>query len=182
MMESGLCHFTYKVLEQDIERLVSMKAGMYTIPGFDREDIGQEIRMTCVKALAKYDASKSSSHGSPFHYLARCADNRLRNLLRDNAATLTKAQKNDPKAIARVERKRKLKFTLGIGHDIEESQLGEAPEHVRVAEFQEAVEHKLPDAVKPSLATLIERGPPSIPKAHLKIIKQVIRELFPGRF
>jgi DNA-directed RNA polymerase specialized sigma24 family protein len=180
-MNSGLCEqttFTYEDLETDIERLVSMKAGMYTIPGFDRDDVGQEIRMTCVKALTKYDAAKNNS--TPFHYLARCVDNRMRNLLRDNAATLTKAQKDDKRAIARVEKKKRLQFTLGIGHDVDEAQLGESPEAIYVYEFKEAVESKLPDNVKPSLVLLIQRGPPSIPKAHLKVIKQVIREVFPG--
>ena len=80
---SGL--YNYEVLHDDIERLVSMKSGMYTIPGFDREDIAQEIRMMCLKALERYEPSKN--HSTPFNYLARCVDNRLRNLLRDNGAT-----------------------------------------------------------------------------------------------
>ena len=181
MMQSGLCEqttFTYEDLATDIERLVSMKAGLYVIPGFDREDVGQEIRMTCVKALTKYDAAKNNS--TPFHFLARCVDNRLRNLLRDNAATLTKAQKTDEKAIARVEKKKKLQFTLSVGHDVQESQLGQASRAVHVSEFKEEIESRLPEEVKPSLLILINRGPPSISKAHLKIIKQVIREVYPS--
>lgn len=155
-----------------------MKAGLYVIPGFDREDIGQEIRMVCVKALEKYDASRNNS--TPFHYLARCVDNRLRNLLRDNAATLSKAQQNDPKAIARVEKKRKLHFTLSVGVDVDESQLGESNgASLDIEEFKEAIIKKLPDDIKPSFDILIKSGPPSIPKAHLRAIKKVIKEIYP---
>lgn len=179
-MSSGLCEqttFTYEELIMDIERLVSMKSGLYIIPGFDRDDVGQEIRMTCVKALAKYDAAKNNS--TPFHFLARCVDNRLRNLLRDNAATLTKAQKTDERAIARAAKKRKLQNSLSVGGDIQEWQLGEAPERMYVNEFREEVESRLPTDVKPSLSLLISNGPPAISKIHLKIIKQVIREVYP---
>ena len=156
-----------------------MKAGLYVIPGYDREDIGQEIRMVCVKALERYDASRNNS--TPFHYLARCVDNRLRNLLRDNAATLTKAQQDDPKAIARVEKKRKLHFTLSVGVDVDESQLGESSQiSISAQEFTEAVLQKLPDDVKDSFHILLQSGPPAISKAHLRIIKQAIREIYPS--
>ena len=178
MHSSGILEtLRYEDVAVDIERLVSMKSGLYVIPGYDREDVGQEIRMTCVKAIAKYDASKNNS--TPFHFLARCVDNRLRNLLRDNAATLTKKQKTDEKAIARAEKKKKLLSTLSVGHDIDESQLGSAPTHIHLAEFKEAVSSKLSDEVKPSLIALLDGGPPCISKAHLKLIKQAIREVYP---
>jgi len=178
MMPSGIVELTYEDLAQDIERLVSMKSGLYIIPGYDREDIGQEIRMTCVKAISKYDAEKN--HSTPFHFLARCVDNRLRNLLRDNAATLTKAQKDDPKAIARSERKKRLQYTLSVGHDIEEGQLGASPGSIFTDEFREAIASELPVELLGSLALLMASGPPSIPKAHLKVIKQAIRTVYPG--
>ena len=103
----------YEDVAEDIERLVSMKVNLYMIPGFDREDVAQEIRMVCVKAIAKYDASKT-----PFHFLARCADNRLRNLVRDNAATLPKNKIGDKRAMERVRKKKALHAALSVGHDI----------------------------------------------------------------
>lgn len=167
----------YVELEDDIERLVSMKAGLYIIPGYDREDIGQEIRMTCVKALEKWDNSKNNS--TPFHYLARCVDNMLRNLLRDKAAALPKSQQDNPKAVARVEKKRKLHYTLSVGHDVDESQLGETPGISSItSEFVEAVRKELDEAYWSSLDILVNSGPPSIPKQHLKIIKIAIREVY----
>jgi hypothetical protein len=51
----------YEDVAEDIERLVSMKVNLYNIPGFDRDDIAQEIRMVCVKAIDKWDASKNNS-------------------------------------------------------------------------------------------------------------------------
>ena len=79
-MHSSGIGLAYELVADDIERLVSMKVGLYSIPHFDRDDIAQEIRMVCVKALAKYDETKN--HSTPFHFLARCVDNRLRNSLR----------------------------------------------------------------------------------------------------
>jgi len=177
MTSSGVV-ISYEDVAEDIERLVSMKVNLYVIPGFDREDVAQEIRMVCVKALAKYDESKN--HSTPFHFLARCADNRLRNLVRDNAATLPKSKKNDKKAQERVRKKRALHSALSVGHDIPEDAIGDYNESHSASDLKESVELNLPEDVKVSFSILIKSGPPAIPKNHLKLIKKVIRELYPG--
>lgn len=171
-------HITYNELHEDIERLVSMKAGLYVIPGYDREDVGQEIRMTCAKALNRYDPDKNNS--TAFHFLARCVDNRLKNLLRDNASTLAKNKKDDNKAVARVEKKKKLQGALSVGSDIDENQLGEYSSPFYFTEFHETIEKRLPKEIKASFSLLINNGPPAIPKSHLKIIKDTIREVYPS--
>jgi DNA-directed RNA polymerase specialized sigma24 family protein len=168
----------YEDVAEDIERLVSMKVNLYNIPGFDRDDIAQEIRMVCVKAIDKWDASKNNS--TPFHFLARCADNRLRNLVRDNAATLPKSKKDDKKAQERVAKKRALYSALSVGADIPEDSLGDYAEDHDASDLKESVEHNLPDDVRPSFQLLIKSGPPAIPKTHLRTIKRVIRDLYPG--
>jgi len=168
----------YEDVAEDIERLVSMKVNLYMIPGFDREDVAQEIRMVCVKAIAKYDASKN--HSTPFHFLARCADNRLRNLVRDNAATLPKNKIGDKRAMERVRKKKALHSALSVGHDIPEDAIGDYTEASTASDLKESVELNLPKDVRPSFCLLVKSGPPSIPKSHLKLIKKVIRDLYPG--
>lgn len=155
-----------------------MKAGLYVIPGYDRDDVGQEIRLTCVRALEKYDASKNNS--TPFHFLARCVDNRLRNLLRDNGATLAKNKKEDSKAIDRVEKKRKLQSAISVRDDVPEEALGGECAFRVPIELIEAVSKELSSELKYSFFILIKSGPPAIPKKHLKVIKKTIRELYPG--
>lgn len=174
---SGIA-FTYESLRDDIERLVSMKCNLYTIPGYDLEDVSQEIRVMCIRALEKYDPSKN--HSTPFHYLARCVDNRLRNLLRDNGATLPRSKKEDPKAIARCDSKMRLQTALPIGDEVHEDCLGFAPITPNLSEFIDSVSSRLEtDELKKSFSILINNGPPSIPKIHLRIIKKVIREVYP---
>lgn len=168
---------SYETLQEDIEKLVSMKCGLYSIPGYDREDISQEIRMMCLKALEKYEPSKN--HSTPFNYLARCVDNRLRNLLRDNGATLPKAKKNDERAIARCESKQKLQTALPIGDEVHEDSLGAAPFSGDNSEFIDAVSARLSCELKESFSLLITQGPPAVPKLHLRIIKKAIREVYP---
>lgn len=167
---------SYASLSEDIERLVYMKAGMYSIPGYDRDDVGQEIRFTCHKAIEKYDPTKNNS--TPFHFLARCVDNRLRNLLRDNGYIVAKNKRNDQKAIERAESKKRLENAAPLNEEhrdsIPTSYFGRTP-----YELIEEIEKYLdsPELIR-SLHILINNGPPSIPKKHLRIIKRVIKELY----
>ena len=171
-------HLCYADVAEDIERLVSMKVNLYKIPGFDRDDIAQEIRLVCVKAIDKWDASKNNS--TPFHFLARCADNRLRNMVRDNAATLPKSKQDDKKAQERLKKKKALYSALSVGLDIPEDSLGDYNEECTAHDLKESVEANLPKDVVPSFHILINSGPPSISKTHLRTIKKVIRDLYPG--
>jgi len=170
--------FTYEALRDDIERLVSMKAGLYTIPNFDREDVAQEIRVMCINALARYEPEKN--HSTPFNYLARCVDNRLRNLLRDHGATLPKAKREDEKAIARCESKMRLQTALPIGDEVHEDSLGHAPLTGDVTEFVDSISQRLETKeLRSSFSLLISEGPPAIPKLHLRVIKKTIKEVYP---
>ena len=168
-------YVSYETLQTDIERLVSMKCDLYTIPGYDREDVGQEIRFICLKALEKYDTAKN--HSTPFNYLARCVDNRLRNLLRDNGATLPKSQKENPKAIKRVEEKMRLQCAMPI-EDVAEDACGYAQPNI--FEFVDVIKSRLPSKeIENSFSLLIHSGPSAISKEHLKIIRHTIREIYP---
>jgi DNA-directed RNA polymerase specialized sigma24 family protein len=173
--QSGVA-ISYLSLESDIERLVSMKASMYNIPGFERDDVAQEIRMTCVKALAKYDTSKN--HSTPFHFLARCVDNRLRNLIRDNAATLPKSKQGDERSEKRIAAKRLLHGALSVGFDVPEDLLSSSDFTLEMSaiDFKSSIEELLPDDLLQSFQILLKNGAPSIPKGHLKLIKKIIRE------
>lgn len=168
---------SYTSLSDDIERLVYMKAGMYSIPGYDKEDVGQEIRFTCMKAIEKYNPDKN--HSTPFHFLARCVDNRLRNLLRDNGFIVAKNKRDDQKAVDRAERKKRLEQAAPINAEHADSIQSNSSHGRTPIEMIEEIEKHLdcPELIN-SLHILIHNGPPSIPKKHLRIIKKVIKELY----
>jgi DNA-directed RNA polymerase specialized sigma subunit len=63
-----------------IEQVAKAKAHQYKRIGYyDAEDLKQEVRIKCWKAIEKYD---SSCGASLFVFLSICADNRLRDIRR----------------------------------------------------------------------------------------------------
>ena len=167
---------TYTSLSEDIERLVYMKAGMYSIPGYDKDDVGQEIRFTCMKAIEKYNPEKN--HSTPFHFLACCVDNRLRNLLRDNGSIVAKSKRKDQKAIERADRKKRLEQAASIDSEHADSIQSNSSHQTPIEMIEEIDKHLDCPELKRSLRILINNGPPSIPKKHLRIIKKIIKELY----
>jgi len=73
---------TYKDIENIVEYLVKVKSRDYTFDCFEADDIGQEIRIICFKALNHFDFAKVKED-KLVNFFGRCVDNRLRNLKRD---------------------------------------------------------------------------------------------------
>jgi hypothetical protein len=95
---SGICAPTYKELEETIEKIVSLKVSRWTFPGYEPDDIAQEVRLLCWQALKKYDHSKEGK--GVFYFLAKCVDNGLYNKGRgiyfDNNPPCRRCPKYDP--------------------------------------------------------------------------------------
>lgn len=167
---------TYDGLHDDIERLVSMKAHTYKIPGYEREDIAQEIRMVAFKALGKYDATKN--HSTPFHFIARCVDNYLINLRRDNDAfiSMKKLNEADSRTIERIENKRRLYYPASLSEDEYSNSLDVV--HSCDNDVHESILVLLPSGLHSSYWLLVQHGQYAIPKQHFTKIKKVVLELF----
>ena len=75
-------NLTYKDIETIVEYLVKVKARDYTFDCFEIDDIGQEIRIICFKALDHFDFEKVKEN-KLVNFFGRCVDNRLHNLRRD---------------------------------------------------------------------------------------------------
>jgi len=69
--------------------LVKVKAHKETFDCWETEDIAQEIRIICVKALPKFNADRASDVKGVVNYFGTCVDNRLRNVKRDNYIRFT---------------------------------------------------------------------------------------------
>ena len=73
---------TYKDIESIVEYLVKVKSRDNTFDCFEPDDIGQEIRIICFKALDHFDFEKVKDK-KLVNFFGRCVDNRLHNLKRD---------------------------------------------------------------------------------------------------
>lgn len=69
---------SYGDVEETIEKIVAIKCARWSFPGCDSDDIAQEVRLICFKALQKYDPSKENK--GIFYFLAKSVDNGLYNL------------------------------------------------------------------------------------------------------
>lgn len=73
-------HLNYPQVSGLIESLVYTEINRYPHHGIDHEDLAQEIRMECIKAIDKYDPTRIGP--SPYKYLQTCVKNRLYNMQR----------------------------------------------------------------------------------------------------
>lgn len=167
---------TYEDMKDDIERLVSMKAGKYKIPGYEREDIAQEIRMVAFRALKKFDPAKV--HAGPFHFVARCIDNYLINLRRDNDAFLSKKKlaEADEKTLTRIDNKKRIFYPASLSDDefADILNVEKTPE----CEIHESILILLPSGLHKSYWLVVENGEGAVPKEHFTQIKKVIVSLY----
>lgn len=170
---------TYQTMRIDIERLVSMKAGTYKIPGYERDDIAQEIRLVAFKALEKYDATKN--HSTPFHFIARCVDNYLINLRRDNDAFLSarKIKEADSKTLDRLDCKRKVYYPASLSDDEFSDLFNVAKGHEY--DVHESVLALLTPDLHESYWLLVNNGQHAISKQHFAKIKKIVVTLFEDR-
>ena len=73
----------YEDITDIVEYLVKTKSHNYTFDCWNEEDIAQEIRIICFKALDHFDVSRVKPDKWK-NFFGRCVDNGLKNLKRDN--------------------------------------------------------------------------------------------------
>lgn len=71
---------TYSDISDIVEALVYTEGKRFPIPGYDHDDIAQEIRMECFRVLPYFDATRIGP--SPYKYLQTCIRNFLYNMRR----------------------------------------------------------------------------------------------------
>jgi len=74
---------TYDDIAHIAEYLVKTKCRNYTFDCWAEDDIAQEIRLICFKALAHFDVARVKPDKWQ-NFFGRCVDNGLKNLKRDN--------------------------------------------------------------------------------------------------
>ena len=73
----------YDDITQIVEYLVKTKSRNYTFDCWTEDDIAQEIRIICFKALDHFDVGRVKPDKWQ-NFFGRCVDNGLKNLKRDN--------------------------------------------------------------------------------------------------
>lgn len=79
VMVSGVLAYTPEV-SGVIEQIAYKEARIAARSRIEQDDLKQEIRMACIKALTQFDATRIGP--SPYAFLVRCAKNHLYNLSR----------------------------------------------------------------------------------------------------
>lgn len=73
----------YSDIEDIVEYLVTTKSNSFSFDVYGPDDIGQEIRIICFKALQHFDTARIERDRWT-NFFGRCVDNGLKNLKRDN--------------------------------------------------------------------------------------------------
>jgi DNA-directed RNA polymerase specialized sigma24 family protein len=71
---------SYSDINGIVEALINTEGRKYPIPGYDHDDIAQEIRMECFRVLQYFNVSRIGP--SPYKYLQTCVRNFLYNMRR----------------------------------------------------------------------------------------------------
>lgn len=71
---------SYSDISDIVEALANTEGRRYPIPGYEHDDIAQEIRMECLRVLPYFDAARIGP--SPYKYLQTCVRNFLYNMRR----------------------------------------------------------------------------------------------------
>lgn len=148
---SGQPHnLQYEDIHEIVEYLVRTKSQGYTFDCYARDDIAQEIRIICFKALDKLDLDRVKD-GKLQNFFGRCVDNGLKNLKRDNYIRTSSPHKkkferlddNDKSAEAEEVREKygrhqkRIKRRLAIKHAISIDGLGDLINNDRFAREME---------------------------------------------
>ena len=167
---------TYNDITDIVEYLVRTKCRNYTFDCWAEDDIAQEIRIICFKALNHFDAARSQPDKWK-NFFGRCVDNGLKNLKRDNylrAATPCKSDceflhGGDTKEDKELGRtcKRWLKFQynlkrkIKILHPIPIEIIGDsvrdfnAEEYLESRDLQEHIISRMPENLKVPLLKML---------------------------
>lgn len=73
----------YNDIHDIVEHLVSIKSYNFSFDVYGADDIGQEIRIICFRALQHFDVTRVEKDRWA-NFFGRCVDNGLKNLKRDN--------------------------------------------------------------------------------------------------
>jgi len=188
---------SYDDIVDIVEYLVRTKSYSYSFGCWTPEDIGQEIRIICFKAIEHFDSTRVEPDRWK-NFFGRCVDNSLKNLKRDNYLRTSPPVRIDfnsmtPEEMLEFKKtqdySRWLKFQanlkrkLKILHPISIGVLGDTIKHAR---FEEELEYKdlekyvvdsIADELKGSLRKMLDGQIKSVSKRDKRKIQLFVKRL-----
>jgi len=187
----------YSDIEGIVEELVRVKSHLYTFSNFESDDIAQEIRIICLRALDKFDSSRIEPDKWK-NYFGRCIDNGLKNLRRDNYVRMACPYQEDYDALdpndvseqaVRIRRlyhnfQKRIKTRLGIhhavsSHEIVEEELGLVIQND--AEYKDLEEYLIARAdefIVTPLELMLEGRTKEVTAKEKKRVREFVQDIF----
>lgn len=186
----------YSDIEDIVEYLVSTKSHQNAFDCYAPEDIAQEIRIICLKALEHFDMSRVE-RGKLVNFFGTCVDNSLKNLKRDKYIRYTPPCTKDceflhgdeylegdlAKVCKRwIRFKKNLRVKTNIKNPISVEYVSEP---IRAASFEEEIEakdlksylmSKLDDELKPYFLDILNGDRRDVPVKYRHKIQRVLKK------
>jgi hypothetical protein len=187
---------TYSEIEHIVEYLVKVKSDKYKFDYYDTDDIGQEIRIICLKVLGHFDFEKVKED-KWVNFFGRCVDNALKNLKRDKyirfASTCSKdcllLHENDDDMSkvckkwvnhqANNEKKKKIKHPVSL-EIVGDVMYNYFENSIMADDIKRYLIDNIEDNLRPTLVQLINGSRTKLSKKKIEKVQTSVKELLEG--
>lgn len=197
MKMSKKTELSYKDIEPIVEYLVKTKSRTYSFDCYTDEDIGQEIRIICFRALDHFDITRVKEDKWQ-NFFGRCVDNGLKNLKRDNYLRTSPPCKGDCgflhgdqymnnelgrmckkwlKFRSNLQRKIKVKHPIPIqviGDNVKDSN---QEKEIESRDLEKYVLESIPEELRDYLKLMIDGRGKDVPRKEKKRIQALVKRV-----
>lgn len=185
---------SYDDISDIVEYLVKVKSHAYVFDCYTEDDIGQEIRIICLRALERFDMSRVNDE-KLVNYFGRCVDNALKNLKRDKYIRAPNSCSEDCKFLheesSDIQRvckrwlnsKNNLQRRISVRHPINIDAVSDAvqdvnsSEEVDIEDLKSYIISKVDESLRPSVKIMFYGNPDDVPLRERRIIQAFIKDL-----
>lgn len=187
---------SYNDIAEIVEYLVKTKSHQNTFDCYDQDDISQEIRLICLKALEHFDVSKVRM--KLVNFFGRCVDNALKNLKRDNYirygqpcnadcaylhgdeyldSDLAKVCKRWIKYRQNLQNKINIKHPVSVDTVSDSISAPDFEEEIETKDLKEYLISQIDDELRPHLINILEGDRRDVPANHRHKIQRFIKKI-----
>ncbi len=196
MTNSQSKNLSYKDIEKIVEYLVKTKSRIYSFDCYTEEDIGQEIRIICFRALDHFDITRVKEDKWQ-NFFGRCVDNGLKNLKRDNYLRTSPPCKGDCgflhgdqymnelgrickkwlKFRKNLQRKIKVKHPIPIAVIGDNVKDGNQEKEIESRDLEKYVLESVPEELRSNLRLMLDGHGKNVPRKEKKRIQELVKRI-----
>lgn len=189
-------NLSYKDIEKIVEYLVRTKSRIYSFDCYTEEDIGQEIRIICFRALDHFDITRVKEDKWQ-NFFGRCVDNGLKNLKRDNYLRTSPPCKGDcgflhgdqyMNELGRIckkwlrfrknlQRKIKVKHPIPIAVIGDNVKDGNQEKEIETRDLEKYVLESIPEELRGNLRLMLDGHGKDVPRKEKKRIQELVKRI-----